>query len=253
MKKYTIALSAALMSSVAYSMPIEPGFDLYTTESGLQSIGFDINFLGSQFDQAYINRRGNITFGSPLSSFANDLNQHGQHIIAPFFEGITNQVSSTNITFGSGFFNDYEAYGVNWNDVSGLRSPGKNTFQLLLVNRWDSDDEDTMQGDFDVVFNYGTVQWDKSLLGETARIGFAAPNGTTEDNTMFQLHGAPGTFVTDTGSYALTENRINSDTTGRYVFNFRGGEYIPPVHVPTPSIMFLLGIGCLALCYSIRK
>ena len=247
MKSYVIALSTILTVPTVSAMPIVSGFDQYNGEPNPQNIGFEVNFLGGIFDEFYINRRGNVTFNTSMSSFAGDLNQHGQHIIAPFFEGITTPLTNQNITFGSGFFEGYDSYGVNWTDVSGLATSGTNTFQLLLVNRWDPADDTTYQGDFDAIFNYGKIEWDKSLLGETSRIGFSAPGGTVDNNTFFQLHGSPGTFVDETGSYSLVDNSINSNVVGRYVFNFRDGEYVPPVQVPEPGIMLLLGISLLLM------
>lgn len=249
MKTHIFALSIVLFSSNALSSPItaiEPGFDSDSIANTPQSIDFTINFFGNEYSNLYINKRGNVTFNSSLSSFANDLNQHGQPIIAPFFEGITDSVNGSNITFGKGQFNGFGSYGINWTDVSGLGTTGTNTFQLILANRWDSDDDSTQFGDFDIIFNYGQVQWDKSLLGQTSRIGFSDDEGTTAERTMFQMHGSPGTFVDNTGSYSLIENRINSDRDGRYIFNFRSGRFVePPINVSEPNTLLLFMIGFL--------
>lgn len=247
-----------------YASPIVSGFNDANTSN--PDIEFDVNFFGGTFTEIDVNRRGNITFNGAFDSFANDLDFHGKYVIAPFFEGITDSVSGNAITFGTGSFMNNQAFGVTWTDVGGF-AQGENTFQLILANRFDPSDPSSSEGDFDVIFNYEKIEWDQTVFGDGARVGFSAPNGTEGDETFFQLDGSasPGTFLDGSNGFPLVENSSSfGDITtdyfrsadggedGRYIYQFRT-TFDSPKPVPAPSTLALLGLGLIGFAALRRR
>ena len=266
---------SACFSSLSYGAAIVPGFNTtsdgrnddgtWTAPSGctnpeiggtcagtLVPVGFNLNFFGVNFNSTYINTNGNITLDFPLSTFTPfGLTAADRQIIAPFFADVdTRNLASGVVTFGNGTFLGFNAFGVNWLNVGYFDEhvDKTNSFQLLLVNR-----EDTGAGNFDIVFNYDSVQWEtgdasngvEGLGGDSARVGFS--NGTGNPGTSFELTGSalPGALING-GPNALITHSLNSDVEGRYIFTARGGRIDVEV-VPEPSTWLLLGSGLAGL------
>jgi hypothetical protein len=211
------------------------------------------------FNSAYINTNGNITLDSPLSTFTPfGLTAANRQIIAPFFADVdTRNAGNGVVTFGNGTFMGFNTFGVNWIDVGYFSQhiDKTNSFQLLLVDR-----SDTGAGNFDIVFNYDNVLWETGdasggnlgLGGSAARAGFS--NGTGNPATSFELPGSaiPGALI-NSGPNALVTHSLNSDVSGRYIFNARNGAIIVSDDVPEPGTFVLLSIGTLLLgCYRYR-
>jgi hypothetical protein len=255
------ALSFAVASPVD-AAAIRSGFSSNTLpanddgSTGLVSIGFDANFFGSTFNSLFVNNNGNVTFDSPLSIFTPfDLTSTARQIIAPFFADVdTRGAGSSQVTYGTGLVDGFNAFGVNWIDVGffAARSNPLNSFQLVLIDR-----SDTGAGNFDIEFNYDQILWEtgeasggnaQGLGGFSARAGFS--NGTGLSGTFFELPGSAvnGAFL-DGGPNALVSNSLNSNVLGRYVFAARAGSIDPnPEPIPTPALLpGLLGMGIAAL------
>ncbi len=196
-------------------------------------IGFNVNFFGQLQQTAYISNNGNLTFGGPF--LASDgtaawvplpLRQlFGVAMIAPFFADVDTTLSAP-VTYGRDTVNGRPAFGVNYIGVGYYKAKTDklNSFQLVLIERGD-----TGAGNFDIEFNYGSIQWD---IGENTRIGRAyASVGYTNGlantaNSAFELPGSlgGGAFL-DSGGFALIRQSRNSGgVAGRLVFEVRNGN-----------------------------
>lgn len=267
MKMITVMLAMISLISLASSVnasPIVAGFDgstigLGDNESSVDKpsvddpfpIGFSINFFTGPRDSLYINSNGNVTFSAPFRDIRFPTNETfattGEEMFAPFFSDV-DPSGGGEVSYGSGEFGGNDAFGVNWSDVGFAEFPSgtsdeRNSFQMLIVDR----SSDFMGGDFDLVFNYGEVNWDRGDFNDSSvLVGFT--NGTGQEGTFFELTGSgvSGAFLTD-GSLSLTQNQLNSDVPGRYVFYFRNGLAEFPVAVPAPSTLTLVGLGLIAI------
>ncbi len=219
-------------------------------------IGFDVDFYGTTFNSLYINTNGNVTLDFPLpfvqgllqSSLVDGFNE----TIAPFLADVdTRNPASGVVTFGTGTFDGYQAFGVNWSNVGYFDDEADklDNFQVLLVNR-----PDQGPGNFEIVFNYGSMDWETGdgdfgtdgLGGFSAIVGFSDGTGNP-DNTL-QLPGSsvPGSFI-DGGTNALISNSLNSDVDGRYIFNFVDGEPAAAAATPEPRTLGLLTCALLLM------
>ena len=223
--------------------------------TGAVSLGFAANFFGTTYGQTYVNNNGNITFGSPLSTYTpfGLTTNLGAPIIAPFFADVDTRVAGSPVTYGTGTVNGRAAFGVNWINVdyfsSSLSHTKRDSFQLILVNR-----SDTGLGNFDILFNYGQIQWETGnasggtggLGGSCAVAGYS--NGTGNAGTYYQLPGSGvcGSFL-DGGPNALI-TASNDGIPGQQLFQVRNGEVINPgPNVPEPSELSIFAVGLIGL------
>jgi hypothetical protein len=258
-KTMTILAAGAFASSGALAGPVVSGFDSYTLapnddSSVLADIGFTANFFGSEYTQLYVNNNGNVTFGSPLPAYTPfDLTSTNTAIIAPFFADVDTRYAGSPVTYGTGTYNGQAAFGANWVDVAyysngGTPHTARNSFQLLLVDQGD--------GDFNIIFNYDTIQWESGtanggsylgLNGDSARAGYS--NGSGVAGTFFELPGSAvnGAFL-DGGSYALTSHGVSFE-----VSNGEVSAPIPSVPEPETYAMLLAGLGIVTAMARRRK
>ncbi|MDB9379318.1 hypothetical protein BDGGKGIB_01608 [Nodularia sphaerocarpa UHCC 0038] len=255
----------------AYAAAVRPGlFDTNTVprnddqSTDLVDLGFTANFFGLEFDQAYVNNNGNITFDQPLVTYTPfDLTSTGTQIIAAFFADVdTRNLGSNGVTYGTGIVDGFNAFGVNYIDVGyyNQKVDKLNSFQLVLIDR-----SDTGAGNFDIEFNYDKTEWETGdvsggtggLGGNSARVGFS--NGTGDAGSFFELDGSAvnGAFLDD-GPNSLIANRLNSTVDGRYIFTARGGTIITPVPRPTSvpeptTILGLLAFGAFGATTALKR
>lgn len=235
-----------------------------TCPGTLIPIGFTVNFFGVNFSSLYLNTNGNVTFDAPLSTFTPfGLTATSREIIAPFFADVDTRAAASDVaTFGSGTFDGFTAFGVNWIDVGYYNENTNklNSFQLLLVNR-----SDTGAGNFDIVFNYDNVQWETGdasggsdgLGGSSAVAGFS--NGTGMAGTSFQLAGSAinGALING-GPDALISHDFSSDPTftpvsGQYIYAVRNGQVIVGPEPGTFALAVLGGIFFLVAKTRLRR
>ena len=245
-------VAGVFASAGAFAGTVVSGFDANTLapnddgSTGLVDIGFTASFFGNEYTQLYVNNNGNVTFDFSQGTYTPyDLNTTGRVIIAPFFADVDTRSAGSPVTYGVGTYDGQSAFGVNWVDVDYYRSSvdhaARNSFQLILVDR--------SNGDFDILFNYDTIQWEtgtassgsaEGLGGYSARAGYS--NGTLTPGTFFELPGSAvnGAFL-DGGANALAYQSI--------LFEVRNGAVSAPIIVPPPIpepetyAMLLAGLG----------
>jgi hypothetical protein len=253
----TLAAVGLFASGSAFAGAIVSGFGGQTlgpgddVSVGPVNIGFDVHFYNETYSALFVNENGNVTFGQPITGYYRDSSIAGvtQATIAPFLADVNTDLGGS-VTYGSGLYAGQQAFAVNWLDVAAYSTspaypngrPERNSFQLILVDR-----SDIAAGDFDIIFNYDGIEWDKGTASYDVSAIAGLSNGTGDPGTFAQLEGwnTSGAYL-DGGVNALVEHSFQSDVLGRYVFEVRGG---PPVDVPEPAILALLGLGltCFAL------
>src|SRR6185312_6038731 len=132
-------------------------------------------------------------------------------------------------TYGPDTINGHPAFGITWPGVGcfAVNTSVLNFFQVLLIDRSDS-----APGDFDIEFNYNSIEWDTGQAsggdsqcqgGAAARVGFS--NGSGAPGTFFELPGSgiDGAFLDNNPASGLVYNSFGSNQAGRYVFQVRNG------------------------------
>jgi hypothetical protein len=238
------------------------------------SNGAAVNFFGTSYTNLFVNNNGNVTFNNPLATFTpfGLTTNTGIPIIAAFFGDVdTRGAASAILTFGSSTFTTNDSvnrnvFVANWLGVGyfSTRTDLLNTFQMVLVDR-----SETGAGNFDIVFNYDTINWEtggasggtNGLGGNSARVGYSRGTGVSGTFAEFAGSGVNGAFL-DNGPLgtALIHNTnvLPTDTLytridGRYVLTVRNGAVSGVPEVPEPTTFALAGSTLLVLGYVRRK
>jgi hypothetical protein len=206
---------------------IRPGFtqqSLAANDDGSTDrvpMGFSINYYGSTNNTLYVNNNGNVTFDNPQSEYSpTTLASLKVRVIAPFWADVdTRSESSALVKYGTNTVNGCDAFGVNWVNVGYYTSHADRLLscQLVIINR-----SDITPGDFDLEFNYSTVQWQWGdvTVGTPPRAGFANSSATS-----YELPGSgiDGAFMDTNTVTGLIYNCRSNSMPGRYFFSFRNG------------------------------
>jgi hypothetical protein len=260
--RYRISITLSLLAAAAVfpetaSGQLRPNsafrqFSVSRNDDGsgpLEDIGFAMNFFGRTRSSLYVNNNGNVTLDGPLSTYTPfGLVGVRQEIIAVFFADVdTRGPRSALVTYGRDLINGRKAFGVNYVNVGYYNSHDDklNSFQLVLIER-----PDTGALNFDIEFNYERIVWEtgdasggvNGFGGVPAAVGWS--NGSGEPGTSYELPGSrvPGSFL-DGASGSLVRRRVNSTTTGRYVFRAREGQIYPGLSVSSGCPMPAAVIG----------
>lgn len=244
-----VATLLALLTPGLASAGFRPGFDTNTLaanddlSTGPNALGFTANFFGTNYTNAFVNNNGNLTFAAAYDGFTpfGLTTNTGTPIIAPFFADVDTLTAGSGLAkYGTGTIDGFNAFGATWGGVTGygLSNSLLDSFQVILFNR-----SDTGAGNFDIEFNYTSIQWDKgSESNRSAGVGFTAGTGTP--GSFFELPGSgvDGAFLNG-GLNSLAANSLNSTVAGRYVFNVRNGQMLPPTVVPVPAGLLIGLLG----------
>ena len=201
--------------------------------TGQVALPFRLNFYGGSYGSLWVNNNGNVTFTGPLGTYTPFVFTAGTPpIIAPFFADVdTRGTGSGLVTYGATTYLGRSAFCVNWPHVGyyGVHTDKLNTFQLLLVDR-----SDIASGDFEIIFNYGQIQWETGdasggsggFGGTPAGVGFA--NGDGSPNHFYSLPGSlqSGAFLDSSPGTGLIHNSHGTTVAGRYIFPIVNGAPI---------------------------
>ena len=257
----TAVLATAVLALPAQASPVAPGFatlQLPADDDGFslaQALGFSVNFFGTTYTNTFASNNGYVTFDQGQGVYTPSglgAGYTGSPIIAPFFADVDTRGAGSGLTsYGIGTYEGFQAFGVTWPAVGYYNGHTNklDTFQVILTNR-----SDTGDGNFDIFFNYGSIQWEtgdasggsNGLGGTSAAAGFNAGSGNAA-GTYFQLAGSltSGAFL-DGGSDALSTG-TNDGVAGQFEFQVRNGTVVVPTPVPTdvpePATLAVLSAG----------
>jgi len=242
-------------AALAATSAVLPGFSSQTFAANDDgsidvTLGFPIKYFGNQYTSASLNNNGNLTFGQSLGTYTPyPLSDQGPAIIAAFFADVDTRAGNP-VTYGNGTVDGHQAFGVNWPAVGCYNENDSvhDTFQLILINR-----SDIGAGDFDIEFNYDSIQWDSGqasggdsqcLNGTAARAGYASGSGAT--GTYYELPGSGenNAFLDSNAATGLINHSYGSTQPGRYVYQIRGG--LPGLTSGAPSAATGVGAGGVA-------
>ena len=275
MRLLTVSLVLALGATSALAGPRRnlPGFSTNVItahddfSAGPVPMGFTINFFGTSYSSVYVNNNGNITFDGPLLAYTPPVSLAGlgRKILAPFFADVdTRGAGSGLVTYGTDTVNGRPAFGIEYPGVGYyiFHADKLNTFEVVIIDR-----SDVSPGDFDLEFNYDSMQWETGdgnggvggLGGSSGRVGYS--NGLTgAGGASLELPGSgvPGSLLAG-GSNTLITHSLNTTVVGRYLFWGRGGNIVNPSTSPpgapaaTDLSLILTGLLLIAMVWSLRK
>ena len=212
--------------------------------SGPINLGFTLNFFGTNYTQFWANNNGNISFGAGIDSFTpTGPVGANQPVISPFFADVdTRNLASGVMTLRTDIPNQII---VTWDMVGYFDSHADklNSFQLVLRGPGFA----IPAGEGQIGFFYKSMQWETGdasggvggFGGTPAAVGFGDGEG---DGQTLQ------------GSIA---NGISGVVANHHVwFNLDNGvptPIPPPVGVPEPGSLFLLGGGLSVLAGYVRR
>lgn len=226
--------------------------DSYSSAIDITSIFEDGIEIGNQtFTTLYVNNNGNVTFGSPLSTYTPGVigGTTGLNIIAPYWADVDTRADVPNVN--DGVFWDFkdtrDSVVITWNRVGyySQHIDKLDTFQLELRDRG--------AGNVEIIFRYNSVNWttgDASggsggLGGTVARAGFTLggtyfelPSSGSQSN-MLNLEAAAGNLgVTGVWQFLLRDGTPSGfGTTG------------PDTYIGTPARDVWFGLGGNDLAY----
>jgi hypothetical protein len=150
-----IPLDTATFQVVPFTIGVPPDYRNDDGSSPAIQLPFVFNFFGTPVNSIYINTNGNISFGSPYSTFtASSFPDSTYIMIAPFWADVDTRGTGSGLVY-------YELTSthlvVRWDTVGYYASlfDKKNDFQLIITDGTDS----ILPVGTNVSFCYGDMQW----------------------------------------------------------------------------------------------
>lgn len=195
--------------------------DSYSTAIDITSIFENGITIGSvTYETIYVNNNGNVTFGSPLSTYTPGVigGSSTMNIIAPFWADVDtrNDVPNSN----DGVFWDFnqarDSLVVTWFDVGyySYHIDKLNTFQLELRDRGN--------GAIEIIFRYDGVEWTTGDAsgGSGGLGGTVARGGFSLGGTYFELPASGN----QASILAMEDTAGNLGVSGVWQFLLQNGE-----------------------------
>lgn len=238
----TPALAGAIRLTDDLGQQLSVGDDLLSTP---QATGFGMNFFGHWFEQLQISTNGFAFLSSagqiePEGFDPQPWANNDMPLLAPFYaDADTRGDDSGAVSFGQTQLDGRQAFVATWSRVGyyDAKSDLLNAFQLVL---WDR--SDIAAGDFDIEFNYDSMEWDLADGGNDDWRGWAGV-GISEQQHQYVATTERADQLLDGSTDGLIYHSLNSNVAGRYVLQARSGSIQTPTHaVPAPA-----SAGCLLL------
>ncbi|MEM0912975.1 MAG: nidogen-like domain-containing protein [Planctomycetota bacterium] len=245
------------------SFVVQPISAFGTDDGGrAASLPFLIRVGDGFFGNAFVNNNGIVSLGGFLPAYSNDglgdvANNSGQAVIAPFFANVDTRPHADNTggqgKVGAGTIDGRDAFIATWDRVGrhDRQFDLQSSFEVLLIDR-----SDIAFGDFDIVFNYGPIEWTVADPGDTpARVGFAVPDGQVVEFDLFGPLPAPAVCADEMLADALAITETPYVMPDSVLIEVRGGSAIVPgtAVVPTPTAAAAGMIGLIALAARRRR
>lgn len=255
------AVMGSLLASGSHAQLADGTFDLDklsqfgTDDGGIQlDLPFFLKFGDAVYSDVHVNNNGLISFGGFIPGYTNDnldqvASDNAKAIVAPFFADVDTRPDSENVggeaQVGTGTVDGRSAFIATWDRVgrADRQFDRYSTFEVLFIDR-----SDVAVGDFDIVFNYGDIEWTVANEGDTpARVGFAVPGGQSVEFDLFgelppptidaDLLLAPA-LASANGPIAVTASPIVFEVRDGAVGGI-GGNVVP---TPTAAAAGLVGL-----------
>jgi len=238
-------LSGAMISDAScYADSIGPVSGFGGPYSTRLNLPFWVVFGGSAFNRFRVTNQGYLTFRNidqygfdPDWDFGSQQSwTQSRFNIAPLWSsGYMKTASGGPTTFyGTTTYEGHAAFCASWVDeVTGHLCASDftpdfsktNSYQVLIVDR-----SDTGHEDFDIVLNYGSIQWDHYSGGCTSgQVGAGYSLSTPGSGQMLSGSWTTGSLLDSNQTSGLIHNSQGSTQLGRYVFPIRNGLATPVV------------------------
>lgn len=213
----------------SYTLAMGPNDDLSTA---VINLAFNFCFYGTLQDSVYINTNGNISFGTPYSTFSGTSFPSSNFVmVAPFWGDVDTRFDQNGIDGGEIWYKlTPTALIVNWVDVGyySRQNDKRNTFQLIITNGADP----LIPNGNNVAFCYKDMQWTTGAAsqgvggfgGVPATVGANLGNGV--DYIQFGRFDTAGTIYD--GPYGNEDGISWLDYQTMY-FNACNSTNTPPI------------------------